>query len=78
MMGHIIRQVDAGSPGSDGASPYQRRRRPIGTAFHEGSHHAAGRHGKPRFGRSLTLPTTRTSTIEEDEEDKSDYIRKKK
>ena len=31
--------------------------RPIGKGFHKGSHRKAGSRGKPRFGRSLTLPT---------------------
>jgi hypothetical protein len=41
--------------------------RPIDHAIHEGSRHTAGRRGKPRFGRSLTLPSasTITSTIED-------------
>jgi hypothetical protein len=31
--GHIARQGDAGNPGSDGASPYQRRGFPRGLAY---------------------------------------------
>ena len=64
---HVIGQVSAKSHGSDGASPYLPRsfscsssssifdrRQPSDS---RGSHHRAGKRQKPRFGRSLTLPS---------------------
>jgi hypothetical protein len=66
MRGYVTRKGDAESPGSGGASPYLSRCVAHDVApteqidqttkeFTEGSRHKAGRRGKPRFGRSLTL-----------------------